>query len=60
MQVNKGYILLIGLVWFYALSTIVSHLIPNPFYTYIKYMIFKHTLQITSLNKPEYIFFVHS
>ena len=24
-----------GLVWFYDISTIVSYIIPNPFYTYI-------------------------
>ena len=31
-----------GLVWFYGISTIVGYLMPNPFYTYIKYMISKH------------------
>ena len=25
-----------GLVWFYGISTIVGHLMTNPFYTYIK------------------------
>ena len=29
----------LGLVWFYGISTIVGYLMPNPFYTYIKYMI---------------------
>ena len=45
-----------GLVWFYGISTIVGHLIPNPFYTYIKYMISKYILLIIFLNKPEFIF----
>ena len=49
-----------GLVWFYGISTIVGYLMPNPFYTYIKYMISKHILKITFLNKPELGFFVHS
>ena len=26
---------LVGLVWFYSISTIVGYLIPNPFYSYI-------------------------
>ena len=30
---------------------------PIPFYPYIKYMISKHILEITFLNKPELIFF---
>ena len=25
------------LVWFYGISTLVGHLMPNPFYTYVKY-----------------------
>ena len=25
-----------GLVWFYGISTILSYLMPNPLYTYIK------------------------
>ena len=25
------------MVWFYGISTNVGHLMPNPFYTYIKY-----------------------
>ena len=28
-----------GLVWFYGISTIVGYLMPNPFYTHIKYII---------------------
>ena len=36
---------LLGLVWFYSISTIVGYLMPNPFlYIYIKYMISKHIL----------------
>ena len=30
------------LVWFYDIWTTTGHLMPNPFYTYIKYMISKH------------------
>ena len=45
-----------GLVWFYGISTIVGHLMPNPLYTYIKYMVSKHILKITFLNKPELVF----
>ena len=26
---------LLGLVWFYGISTIVGYLMPNPLYTYI-------------------------
>ena len=37
----------LGLVWFYGISTIVGHFMPNPFYAYIKYMISKHILTIT-------------
>ena len=29
---------------FNGISTIVGHLMPNPFYTYIKYMISEHIL----------------
>ena len=29
---------LIGLVWFYGISTIAGYLMPNPFYTYISNM----------------------
>ena len=49
----------IGLVWFYGISTIVGYLMPNPFYTYKIYVICKHILQITFLNEPELIFFLH-
>ena len=51
MQLNTD------LVWFYGILTIVGHLMPSDFYTYIKYMISKHILKITFLNKPELIFF---
>ena len=44
------------LVWFYDISTIVGHLMPNPSYTYIRYMISKHILKITFLNKPKRVF----
>ena len=30
-----------GLIWFYGMSNIVGYLMPNPFYTYIEYMISK-------------------
>ena len=36
-----------------GISSIVGYLMPNPFYTYIKYMICKHILKITFLNEPE-------
>ena len=49
-----------GLVWFYGISTIVGHLMPNPFYTYIKYMIYKHILKITFLNRPKLSLFANS
>ena len=32
---NRVYIIAIGLVWFYGISTIVSYLKPNPLYIYI-------------------------
>ena len=48
-----------GLVDFYGISTIVGHLMPNPFYTYTKY-ISQNILYITVLNEPELIFFAHS
>ena len=50
----------LGCVEFYGISTIVGYLMPNPLYMYIKYMISKHILLITSLNKPEFILFTHS
>ena len=40
----------IGLVWLFGLLTIVGHSMPNPFYTYIKYMISKHVLKVKFLN----------
>ena len=40
--------------WVYGISTIEGYLIPNPFHTYITYMISKHILKITFLNKPEH------
>ena len=30
----------LGWVWFYGISTIAGYLIPNPLYTYIKYICF--------------------
>ena len=48
------------LVWFYGISTIVSHLISNLFYANILNMISKHILLITFLNEPELIFFSYS
>ena len=48
----------ISLVWFDGTSTIVGYLRPNFVYIYI-YMICKHILYITLLNKPE-VFFAHS
>ena len=44
-----------GLVGFYSISTIVGHLMPNPFYTYKK-MIAKHILKMTILNKRKLVF----
>ena len=41
-----------GLVWFYGIPTIVDQSMPNPFYTYLKYTIFKYILKITFLNRP--------
>ena len=54
------YIKYIGfdVVWFYGISIIVEHLILSTFYTYIKYMIPKHILKITFLNKPDLIFWL--
>ena len=44
------------MVGFYAISTIVRYLMPNPLYTYILlYMICKHISLITLLNKPKLI-----
>ena len=50
-----------GLVGFHDISTIVDYLMPNSLYTYILniYMICKHILLITFLNKPE-LFYAHS
>ena len=45
-----------GLHNFALVLTIVGHLMTNLFYTYIKYMIPKHILKITFLNKPELFF----
>ena len=41
-----------GLVWSYAISTIVRYLIPNPVYTYISDM---YNFLITFLNEPKLI-----
>ena len=56
MPLNKKKPIGSGLIWFYGISTTVGHFMPNPFYKYIKYMISKHILKITFLNKPELIF----
>ena len=48
---TKAREVLFGWAWFYGISTIVGHLMPNPFDAYIKYMISKHILKITFLNK---------
>ena len=45
----------LGLVWFYGISTIVGYLMPNPVYTYIKYIICKRFVD-NILNEPELIF----
>ena len=39
-----------GFVWFYDKSTILGHLIPNPFIHILKYMISNHILKITFLK----------
>ena len=44
------------LVWFHGISIIEGYLMPNPLYTYIKYMIWKQNLLITFLDKPEVFF----
>ena len=44
-----------GLVGFYGISTIMGYLMPNPVYTYIRYVFCKHILRF--LNEPELIFF---
>ena len=31
-----------SLVWFYSISTIVSYLMPNPFYTYTFYIYYMY------------------
>ena len=38
-------------------NAVVGYSMSNPFCIYIKYMICKHILYITFLNKPELIFF---
>ena len=48
----KGF----GLIGFYGISTLVWYLMPNPFYSYIKYIISKHLLKITFLNELGLIF----
>ena len=45
---------LCGLV--YGISSIGGYLMPNPLYTYMKYMISQHILSISFLNNPEFIF----
>ena len=55
------YVWLVGLGWvgFYGISTIVGFLMPNPVPTYILtvYIICKGILWITFLNEPEVFFF---
>ena len=48
-----------GLVWFYDISVIVGHFIPNRFYTYIKYTISKHICRL-DFKKAWVHFFAHS
>ena len=45
-----------GFVLFYGTSTILGHLIPNPFYIDIKYMTSKHILKITFLSKSYMVY----
>ena len=54
---SKTHELYFGFVWFYGISTSEGHLMPNHFFTYIKFLISKHILKITFLNKPELVFF---
>ena len=49
MKVSKNILLTVSfdlvrvvVVGFYGISTIVGYLMPNPQYTYFKYMICKH------------------
>ena len=44
----------------YGISSIVGHLMPNPFHKYSKFMISKHILQIKFLNKLEFALFLHT
>ena len=44
---NLHTVVWFSLVWIYGISTIVGHLMPNPFYTNITNMISKQTLKIT-------------
>ena len=39
---------MVYLVWFYGISTLIVHLMPNSFYTYIKYDL--HNIFKTSIN----------
>ena len=41
---------------FFAMSTLVGYLLPNPIYSYTLYMICKYILAIKYLNKPGVIF----
>ena len=49
---------LVRLGFICGILTIEGHLIPNAFYIYIEYMISKHILKITFLNKPEFRYFL--
>ena len=47
-----------GLVWFGSMTTIASHFMPKPFYTYIKFMISNYILNMKFLNVPELVYFL--
>ena len=51
---------ILGLLWFYVITTIISHLVANLFYAYTEYMIFKYILKITFLSQAELIYLTHS
>ena len=51
-------LIMFNVVWFYGISTLVGHLIPNPFHKYIWYMISKHILKMRFLNKLEFVFLI--
>ena len=47
-----------GLIWFYGISTIIGHLIANPFDTYIKYDFLPHFLD--KIFKQAWPHFLHA